>query len=686
MRATPLVLLALAAPAAAQQPDDPYLWLEEVEGDSAMAWVEAQNAATVEALSAEAVYDSIYRSTLEVLNSEDRIAYPSILNGALYNFWQDEAHPRGLWRRTSWDSYLSGEPRWETVLDVDALAAKEGKPWVFHGADCIPGGTRCMVALSRGGADAEEVREFDLETRDFVPGGFFLPEAKSSTAWDGRDRLLVATDFGPGSLTTSGYPRVAKLWLRGTPLAQARTLLEGEEGDVGVNVGAFETADGAHPFVIRRPTFFESTTRLLRGDSTVALDLPADADPALLRDRLLVYLRSPWEVGGRTLPGNAVVAIGLAAFLSGGRDFEVVAAASERQTIEGIGTTRDYALVPMLDDVRGVLMRYRRVDGKWVGERVPAPDPGEVRLASTDPGTDRYFFAYESFLQPTTLYLSEPDGAVRAVAHLPARFDTTGLEVRQLEATSRDGTRVPYFVVGRRDLPMDGTNPTLLYGYGGFQISMTPGYSAVLGREWLRRGGVYALANIRGGGEFGPAWHRAALKEHRQRAYDDFIAVAEDLERRGITSPRHLGIEGGSNGGLLMGVMLTQRPDLFHAIAILNPLLDMKRYSHLLAGASWMGEYGDPDVPEQWAYISRYSPYQNLKRGQPYPRVYISTTTRDDRVHPGHARKMAAKMEAMGYPVLFYENTEGGHGAGVTNEQRARAQALVWTYLWGELE
>lgn len=665
---------------------DPFLWLEEVEGERAMEWVESRNERTLAELSASPHYQPIFERVKAVLDSRDRIAFPSILGDRLYNFWQDASNPRGVWRRTTWESYLSGDPRWEVVLDMDALSAAEGVNWSFAGSSCLePEYRRCLVRLSRGGADAVEIREFDMRTRRFIEGGIRLPEAKQSVAWVDENTLLVATDFGAGTMTSSGYARVAKLWRRGTPLADARTVFEGEQGDVGVWVGTMRTADRTMNYVIHRPSFFQTSTHILEGDRLVRMDLPLDADPALVRDRLVVYLRSPWEVGGRTYPAGSLVHMGYEDFVAGRRDFEVLLQPTERQTVNSVSATRDYLLVSMLDNVRGELRRYRYRDGAWSFEPVPAPEMGNIGVAATSPFTNRYFFTFSGFTQPNTLYLAEEDGSVREVRSLPAMWNAEGVAVEQHETTSRDGTRIPYFVVRRQDVRLDGTNPTLLYAYGGFEVAMTPAYSPATGAAWMERGGVYVLANIRGGGEFGPQWHRSALLENRQRAYDDFIAVAEDLVARRITSPEHLGIMGGSNGGLLVGAALTQRPDLFDAVVVQVPLLDMRRYHTLLAGASWMAEYGDPDDPAQWEFIGRYSPYQNVREGMDYPPVLFTTTTRDDRVHPGHARKMAARMESMGYPVYYFENTEGGHGAGVTSEQRARMQAVTFAYLWERL-
>ena len=676
-----LALLLPAAPLSAQEPEDPFQWLEEVEGARSMEWVQAHNRATAEELEAHPAYRPLYDRTLQILNSRERIAYPDVRGEWIYNFWQDQEKPRGVWRRTRWDSYLGSAPRWETVLDVDSLARAESVPWSWGGATCLePRERLCLVRLSRGGADAVQVREFDTEARRFVQGGFFLPEAKQSIAWRGADALLVARDFGEGTMTTSGYPRSVRLWRRGTPLQSATTLMEVPATDMGVWAGSIRTAERTWHTISHRPSFFEGTTHLLQGDRLVKLDLPLDADVSLVRDQMAVYLRSPWQAGGTTHAAGSLVAMPIERFLAGQRDFQVVVRPGERSTIQDVSSTRDFLLVSMLNNVRGELRKFSLRDGRWTGETVPASGVGSVAVAETSPVDNRYFFSFTGFTQPTTLYLSDERG-VREVRRLPAMFNAAGLVTEQFEATSSDGTRVPYFVVRRQDVALDGTNPTLLYAYGGFEVAQTPGYNATVGASWLERGGVYVLANIRGGGEFGPAWHRAGLKENRQRVYDDFIAVAEDLVARRITTPRRLGIMGGSNGGLLVGVALTQRPELFNAVVVQVPLLDMRRYSKLLAGASWMAEYGNPDVPEEWAYISRYSPYQNVRAGQRYPRVLFTTTTRDDRVHPGHARKMAALMESMGYAVYYFENTEGGHGSGVTSEQRARTIALTYTYL-----
>lgn len=673
-------------PVQSQDFEDTYLWLEEVEGKEALSWVTERNQATKNALSSHLSFEPIRERILNILNSDDRIPFVGIQAEYLYNFWQDADNPRGIWRRTTWDSYLSGETEWETVLDIDELSKTEDVNWAFRGSTCLsPEYRRCLVRLSRGGADAVEIREFDTRNKTFIDDGFFLPEAKQNVSWFDENTLLVASDFGEGSLTTSGYARIAKKWKRGTDLAAATTLFEGETTDVSVSVGSYRTADRTYHFVMHRPSFFRGTGYIIADGDLVPMELPMDASPTLMGDRLIVRLRTPWETGGTTYPGDALISIGMDAFLQGDRNFEVILETGERNTIRSVTGTRSALLVNFLDEVRTELRRYTHTEAGWEYEKIEAPEFGTVSFAATSPYTDRFFFTSSGFTHPTTLYLAEEDGTSRKIQALPHMFDPEGLVVDQRFAESKDGTRIPYFIVYPEDIEHDGSNPTLLSAYGGFEISRTPGYSSTVGAAWLEMGGVYVVANIRGGGEFGPEWHRAAQRENRQRAFDDFIAVAEDLIDRGITSPRHLGIQGGSNGGLLVGAAFTQRPDLFGAVVCAVPLLDMRRYHTLLAGASWMAEYGNPDDPDDWAFIREYSPYQNLDEDAHYPRVLFTTTTRDDRVHPGHARKMAAKMEDMGHPVFYFENTEGGHGAGVTNEQRALMSAITYSYLWKEL-
>ncbi|MEX2153675.1 MAG: prolyl oligopeptidase family serine peptidase [Gemmatimonadaceae bacterium] len=689
------ILTALSTGAAAQQapppsqsklPDDPFQWLEDVESPKALEWVEARNRTTLEDLQRMPAFDSLYGRVLAILTSRDRIAYPDMQGGYFYNFWQDAQHERGIWRRTSPQSYFSGTPVWETVLDIDSLAAAENVNWAYGGASCLyPQFRQCLVRLSRGGSDASESREFDTKAKTFVRGGFFIPHAKTNASWKDENTLLVGTDFGPGSMTTSGYARVVKQWRRGTPLSSARTRFEGKPSDVSVGTGSFIVNGRRISTLSHSPVFFESTRYVIQGDSLIRIDIPKDAGFQTVGSQFIVYLRAEWAVAGTTYPQGALIGIDYDAFMRGDRAFQTIIAPSGRQTIEGWTVTQNHLLVNTLNNVRGELHRFRLQNGKWVGAKVAAPDFGTIGIAGTSRTTDRYFFTYTSFTQPTTLYVAEPDGAVRVVRQMPKMFDDTGLTLQQHEATSKDGTKIPYFVIHRESMKLDGTNPTLLYGYGGYQISQKPGYNPTVGATWLERGGVYVVANIRGGGEFGPAWHRSAQKENKQRSYDDFIAVAEDLIARRVSSPAQLGISGGSNGGLLVGAVMTQRPELFNAVVVNVPLLDMQRYHKLLAGASWMAEYGDPDKPEEWSYISKYSPYQNVFADRKYPRALFTTTTRDDRVHPGHARKMAAKMESLGMPIYYFENTEGGHGAGTTPAQRAKMSAVTYSYLIKQL-
>jgi prolyl oligopeptidase len=687
-------------PAAGEPDDDPFLWLEEVQGEKALAWVRERNAESRAVLEARPEFATIRARLLEVLNSRDRIPYVRRIGDALYNLWQDEDHKRGLWRRTTLAEYRKAQPRWETVLDLDALAAAEGENWVWGEVNCLgPDNRRCLVSLSRGGADAKVVREFDTVDRGFVAGGFVLPEAKSEVEWLDADTLFVGTDFGPGSLTASGYPRITKRWKRGTPLADAVTVFEGQPQDVWAGVSVDRTPGFERVLAVRGLDFYRREWSLLRGDTATRLDLPADANVAFMHsaglpgDTLLLGLRSALVTPQRSYPAGALLAIGFDAYLKGERRFEVLFEPTPTRSLAGFTTTRTHVIVNVLDKVASRLEEWKRGPRGFVRRAIAAPHPGTLVVTSLndplrrdDPLAERYLLEYEDFLTPGTLLLGRTGSNVRrALKALPPTFDAAGLQTRQFFATSRDGTRVPYFVIGPRAAKADATNPTVLYGYGGFKVSLDPFYPRGFGSGWLARGGTLVVANIRGGGEFGPGWHEAAVKAGKQKSYDDFIAVAEDLIARKLTRPRHLGIEGGSNGGLLVGAVMVQRPDLFNAVVCQVPLLDMRRYHKLLAGASWVAEYGDPDIAADWAVIARYSPYQNVRPGVRYPQALFTTSTRDDRVHPGHARKMAARMLAQGHPLLYYENIEGGHGLAADNEQRALMQALEFSYLWRQL-
>ena len=667
-----------------QQDKDPYIWLEEVEGEEALAWVEERNRESLEVLKNNPLYQEIFQQSLEVMDSDERIPGPSFHGRHIYNFWQDANHVRGIWRRTTRESYLSGSPRWEVVLDIDAMSEADGIPWVFKGGSPLPPDyERYMVYLSRGGADAVVIREFDARELRFLDDGFYLPEAKGGVSWLDENTLLVSSDFGEGTLTTSGYARQVRLWERGTAIEDAPVIFEGEKEDVSVSGGVMRSADRDYVFLRRGVDFFSRLIYMLEGDETILLDIPEDAQiRGILNGQLVVDLKSDWAIDGQTYPQGALISLDYDALLQGEHQSTLIVAPDERSGIASVSSTRNTLLVTKIENVNSELHVYRFDNGRWTSRPLQVPGMGTVRPGATDYLSDDFFFYYQNFLTPSSLFFANAINLeMRRVQSMPDFFDTEGLTIWQHEAESADGTMIPYFVVGPEDMSLDGENPTLLAAYGGFEVSRLPFYSAVTGRAWLERGGVYVLANIRGGGEFGPRWHQAGLKENRQRVFDDFHAVAEDLIERGITSGRRLGIQGGSNGGLLVGVAFTQRPELYNAVVCQVPLLDMQRYHLLLAGASWIGEYGNPDIPEEWAYIRQYSPYHNLREGQDYPVVFFSTSTRDDRVHPGHARKMVARMQDMGYKVYYWENMEGGHAGASTNEQRAMGTALNFVYL-----
>lgn len=668
---------------------DPYAWLEDVEGKKALDWVRGENAISTKILEASPDFAPIKTKLRAILDSKERIPGVRKHGKYYYNYWRDDKNVRGLWRRTTLEEYKKEKPNWETVLDLDQLAASEKENWVwkqvqvlYHDYD------RALVELSRGGADAGVVREFDLTKKEFVKDGFTLPEAKSDVAWRDRDSLLVGTDFGPGSMTDSGYPRIVKEWKRGTSLTEAKTLFEGKKTDVGASGYVVHDHGQTYEMITNHPTFFTEDTFLRQGDKLASIEKPADAVVLTYDKNLLLRLRSDWTVGGKTYKAGTLLAENFDAFLKGERKFDVLFEPTERKSLDTVADTKNYLILTELDNVNSRPYLLSQKNGVWERTKMEVPAFGSVSVDGIDPDeSDAVFVTITNFLTPSSLYLGTAgQPKLELLKQLPAFFNAEGLEIQQFDAKSKDGTRVPYFMVARKGLKLDGNNPTLLYSYGGFEHSLLPRYDSIVGSAWLERGGVYVLANIRGGGEFGPSWHNAARKENRQRAYDDFISVAEDLAARKVTSPKHLGIDGRSNGGLLMGVMLTQRPELFGAVHCGSPLLDMRRFSHLLAGASWMDEYGDPDKTDEWAYISKYSPYQNVRKDRTYPPILITTSTRDDRVHPGHARKMAALLKEQGHEVLYYENIEGGHGAASNNEQVSFMQALAYTFLWSKLK
>jgi len=682
-----------AAPAAAAAvTDDPYLWLEDVNGERALAWVRERNATADKEFGADPRYEPLRSELLTILDSSARIPAVTRMDRHLYNFWRDAANPRGLWRRTTLDEYRKLQPAWETVLDLDELARSENENWVWKGAECLRPESprqpyeRCLVMLSRGGADAMVVREFDLEARQFVEGGFTLPEAKTDIGWKDRDHLWVASDFGPGSMTTSGYARIVKEWRRGMPLASARTVYEGAANDVGVEAYS-ETDSGTRRDWVRRAIEFWNTEYRVAVDGTLQrLELPGDATLRTFRDWLIVRTRSAWTTPARSYPAGALLAIRFGRFMRGERNFDVIYEPAARSTLAEIATTRNALVLTELDNVRSRVWELRHDGRAWRRLRVGVPETSRVTIAAADWASDEYFLTLQDFTAPTTL-LRRLAGSKfnETLKSLPPFYEARGLMTQQFEATSRDGTRVPYFIVMREGTAFDGRNPTLLYGYGGFAINQLPFYSGNFGKGWLEPGGIFVLANLRGGGELGPQWHTAARKEHKQRTWDDMIAVAEDLVARGVTRPAQLGIMGGSQGGLLVTTVMTQRPELFGAVVAQVPLVDMLRYQGMLAGASWIGEYGDPDKLEERAYIAQYSPYQNVRKERRYPRIFLYTSTRDDRVHPGHARKMAARMSEQGHDVLYFENIEGGHGAAANNAQAARMWAQTFSFLWRQL-
>lgn len=670
---------------------DPWLWLEEVEGERAMEWVRAHNERSLGVLQGDPRYARLHAEALEIVQSRDRI--PGVgfnHDGTLDNFWQDATHVRGIWRTTTLDSYRTAEPAWETILDIDALSTAEGKNWVYKGVTCLPPQeTRCLVSLSDGGKDAVTVREFDRASRTFVADGFILPESKGGASWVDENTLLVSRDFGEGTLTDSGYPRTVRLLRRGQTIEQATTIFEGQQTDVSVSAYTLRDADGVvkATLINRGINFYEGETWRLNADGTTTqLQLPAKSNiNALVQGQLVVTTDQNWTApSGQEFKTGDVIAWNLEQWLANpATPAQLIIRPTEREAIEGITSTRNKLVVALYENVRGSVYVYQpNPSGEWARTRLDLPQNVTVGVGSASERNDQVFVSVAGYLNPSSLYLADAaTGQAEVLKSLPAKFDATGMVVEQFEARSADGTMIPYFVVHKGDMPMDGSNPTLLYGYGGYQNSLLPGYSATVGKLWLERGGVYVVANTRGGGEFGPRWHQAALQQNRQRAHEDFQAVALDLQARNITSQPRLGIMGGSQGGLFMGAMLTQRPDLINGAVIQVPLFDMLRFHKLLAGASWIAEYGNPDIPEQRAWIEQYSPYQNLRAGQPYPEVFIHTSTKDDRVHPGHARKAAARLEELGYPVLFYENTDGGHAAGANLRETARRLALEYTYL-----
>lgn len=667
--------------------EDPYLWLENVAGEKQLAWVREQNKKTQDHFQASDRFNSLNGDLLKILDSDERIPFVGKAGEYYYNFWRDQQHERGIWRRATLEEYRKADPEWELVLDLDAVAAEEDENWVWDGASVLrPDCTRALIGLSRGGSDASVTREFDLTTKTFVKDGFKRPESKGNMTWIDKDSVFIYADFGEGTLTDSGYPRIAKLWKRGTPMSDAEIVYEGKAEDMYISASHDDSPGFERNFVNRTLEFYSDELYLLSDDGSLTkIEAPNSCDKSVYKKHLLLELRKPWEVDGKSYQAGSLLVTDFEEFMAGKRDFHVAFQPTENESLASFSPTKDHILLNVMEDVKNRVYVLTESDNGWDRkplQGVKSSGTVKVSVSAVDPDySNAYWITASDYLTPTTLYHGEIGSEAEQLKQLTPLYDASGLEVHQHFATSKDGTKVPYFMVSAKEIKMEGNNPTLLYGYGGFEISLTPNYSPGVGRAWTSQGGVYVVANIRGGGEYGPRWHQAALKQNRLRAYEDFAAVAQDLIDRGVTNSKHLGIQGGSNGGLLVGNMVAIYPELFSAAVCQVPLLDMRRYHLLLAGASWMAEYGNPDQDDQWSFIKSYSPYQNIKPDLKYPSVLFMTSTKDDRVHPGHARKMMAMMMEQKHDVSYYENIEGGHGGAANNKQRAYMQALAYSYL-----
>ena len=666
---------------------DPYLWLEEVEGKKSLAWVEEQNEETFTRYTETNAFKEKYERIKKDLNDDERIPSAYYQNGEMYNFWRDEKNVRGVWRKTSFKSYLKDEPIWENILDIDQLANDEGINWLYKGADCLaPEYKRCLIRLSDGGTDAVTIREFDLEEKKFVKDGFNTYPSKQNASWINEDQILIGADFGEGTMNESGYPMQVKLWNRGESLEEAKIFFSGSYEKIFNFPFVSIRPDGKYYGIIEGPTFFSEVLHLFDGEKLIKINLPQMIDiHGFFNESLILSIEEDWEI----FKSGSLLEINVNSLLANSideSDVKIIFEPDGQRFISGVSIGKHQLMVSMLENVNGIITRFLKKDDRWDSKDIEGFQNSTMNIYGQDVWSDNSFISVSNFLEPSSIYHASDGADYKKIKSRKNSIDPEKYRVEQNFVSSADGTSIPYFLISRKGINLDGKNPTILYGYGGFQISKPPSYlGGSIAEYWLNSGGVYVVSNIRGGGEYGPAWHQSALKENRQRAYDDFIAIAIDLIEKGITSKDHLGIEGRSNGGLLVGATFTQRPDLFNAVICGVPLLDMYRYDKLLAGASWVDEYGDPDNPEEWEFIREYSPYQNLKKGTEYPEVFFYTSTKDDRVHPGHARKMAKKMTDMGSPIVYYENTEGGH-AGTSNiDQFSFLLALQLAYLEDKL-
>ncbi len=667
-------------PTLAAPDDDPYLWLEEVEGEQATAWADARTADTVARL-ADARYGRDCDTLRALLDRPDNLPVPARRGGLLYNFWRDAAQPRGLWRRATLQSYRTRAPAWEVLLDLDALAAAENEDWVWQGAATLPPDhARALVRLSRGGSDAVVLREFDLPSRRFVADGFALPEAKGGAAWLDADTLLLSSALG--GETRSGYASTVRLWRRGEDPLAAPPLFTTDPGNMNA-WGSYDRQGGRLVFA-EKPGFFD--THVWIGDRTgprQQVELPSDARYLWEKDWLAVAGRTEWRAGEDTLGPDTVAVIGLPAFLAGDRRFKTVFEPTPRRALQGFFWAAGRLVLSLLDELRPVFLVL--APGTWEAEPLAGLPPTGTANAwpldvEYDEGDGSLLATVQDPVTPPSLLLTRPGlAAPEILKQLPPAFDAAGLVVSRHEAVSTDGERIPYVQCGPAG--ETGNAPVHLSAYGGFGISVMPAYRIAAGKLWLERGGTTVTASIRGGGEFGTRWHEAGRREGKRLSHDDFAAVAADLVRRGVTRPERIAAEGGSNGGLLIANMLTRYPERFGALFCTIPLIDMRRYSKLLAGASWIAEYGDPDTPDWDAFLGAMSAYHAAEPGRRYPAILLATTRRDDRVHPGHARKMAAKLQALGYEALFYEPAAGGHGYGKDNAEVASFAALGMAFL-----